>query len=148
MNNKIKFVLLGLAVLPMSAFAQSTYENINTQQQATTDSSTATVSASELESAAGMTPEEKAYRDKFVADLQATGQKINENAEVWEQETSKRGYPKKKTVQEKANLVDHYIFLLSTQLSDSRLNRFIDKQKVQDKITYWQNYRQALNKLM
>jgi hypothetical protein len=34
-----------------------------------------------------MTPEEKAYRDKFVADLQATGQKINENAEVWEQET-------------------------------------------------------------
>ena len=148
MNNKIKFVLLGLAVLPMSAFAQSTYENINTQQQATTDSSTATVSASELESAAGMTPEEKAYRDKFVADLQATGQKINENAEVWEQETAKRGYPKKKTVQETANLVDHYIFLLSTQLSDSRLNRFIDKQKVQDKITYWQNYRQALNKLM
>jgi hypothetical protein len=61
---------------------------------------------------------------------------------------AKRGYPKKKTVQEKANLVDHYIFLLSTQLSDSRLNRFIDKQKVQDKITYWQNYRQALNKLM
>jgi hypothetical protein len=35
MNNKIKLVLLGLAVLPMSAFAQSTYENINTQQQAT-----------------------------------------------------------------------------------------------------------------
>ncbi len=146
--SKIKLALLALLALPMSVSAQSTYEHINALQQDTISSSKATVSASELESAEGMTPEEKAYRNKFISDLQATGQKINENAEVWEQETAKRGYPKKKTVQGKARLVDHYLFLLSTQLSDSRLNRFIDKQKVQDKITYWQNYRQALNRLM
>jgi flagellar biosynthesis chaperone FliJ len=146
--DKIKLAIFTLLALPMSVSAQSTYEHISALPQDTIISSPNTVSASELESAAGLTSEEKAYRDRFISDLQTTGQKINENAEVWQQETAKRGYPKKKTVQEKARLVDHYIFLLSTQLSDSRLNRFIDKQKVQNKITYWQNYRQALNKLM
>ncbi len=146
--SKIKLVFFVLFAFSLSVSAQSTYERVNALQQDTINSYKATVSASELESAAKMTPEEKAYRDQFVSDLQATGRKINENAQVWEQETAKRGYPKKKTVREKAHLVDHYIFLLSTQLSDSRLNRFIDKQKVQDKITYWQNYRQALDRLM
>lgn len=142
----MKKVLIALTALAMplavSAQSVSTVEDLGqTDQQKT-------VSASELEATASMTPEEKAYRDNFVKDLEEAGKKINENAEVWAEETARRGYPKKKTVKEKAELVDHYIFLLSTQLSDSRLNRFIDKQKVQDKITYWQNYREQLNKLM
>lgn len=64
------------------------------------------------------------------------------------QETAKRGYPKKKTVKEKAELVDHYIFLLSTQLSDSLLNRFLDKEKAEQKLIFWQNYRQSLERLL
>lgn len=134
------------AFMPMGAMAQSTYESI--QNDGLTAQKQGTVSAEDLASMANMTAEEKAYRQQFLKDLEETGQKINENAEQWAQETAKRGYPKKKTVKAKAELVDHYVFLLSTQLSDSRLNRFIDKEKVQDKITYWKNYREKLESLM
>lgn len=135
-----------LAIMPLAAMAQSTYENINSD--GSTVKQQASVSLDDLTSTSEMTEEEKSYREKFLADLKATGEKINENADQWAAETAKNGYPKKKTVKAKAELVDHYIFLLSTQLSDSRLNRFIDKAKVQDKITYWQNYRKNLEKLM
>lgn len=143
---KMIFTLALAAFLPLCATAQSTYENIQSEGQ--TAQKQGTVSADDLASMANMTAEEKAYRQQFLKDLEETGQKINENAEQWAQETAKRGYPKKKTVKAKAELVDHYVFLLSTQLSDSRLNRFIDKEKVQDKITYWKNYREKLNSLM
>ncbi len=135
----LKMTIVALAFFPFAAMAQSV-GNSSLQQ--------GTVSLSELSSMTDLTDEEKAYCESFVQDLQNTADKINENSEVWEQETAKRGYPKKKTVKEKASLVDHYIFLLSTQLSDSRLNRFIDKDKVQDKLTFWQNYRESLEKLL
>ena len=125
---------MALAMLPVAAFAQSIYEPIGgTGSQA---EQKAGISVDELLAAGKETAEEKAYRENFVADLQATARKIDQ----WARETAKRGYPKKKTAREKAKLVEHYVFLLNTQLSDSRLNRFVDKQKVQEKITYWQNY--------
>ncbi len=135
----LKNAIVAIALFPFAAMAQSVGSS-STQQ--------ATISMSELSDIANLTEEEKAYYEDFKQDLQNTAEKINENSEVWAQETAKRGYPKKKTVKEKASLVDHYIFLLNTQLSDSRLNRFIDKEKVQDKLTYWQNYRESLEKLM
>lgn len=129
---------MALAMLPVAAFAQSTYEPIGgTGSQA---EQKAGISVDELLAAGKETAEEKAYRENFVADLQATARKINANSDQWAREIAKRGYPKKKTAREKAKLVEHYVFLLNTQLSDSRLNRFVDKQKVQEKITYWQNY--------
>ena len=129
---------MALAMLPVAAFAQSTYEpigGIGSQAE-----QKAGISVDELLAAGKETAEEKACRENFVADLQATARKINANSDQWARETAKRGYPKKKTAREKAKLVEHYVFLLNTQLSDSRLNRFVDKQKVQEKITYWQNY--------
>lgn len=136
----LKMTIVALALFPFVAMAQSVDDNSSLQQ--------ATISLSELSSMADLTAEEKEYCENFKQDLQNTAEKINENSEVWASETAKRGYPKKKTVKEKASLVDHYIFLLSTQLSDSRLNRFIDKDKVQEKLTFWQNYRESLEKLL
>lgn len=132
------------ATLPLATSAQSTYENIEAENTLRQD----TVCVAELEAMNKMTAEDKAYRESFLKDLENTGNKINENAAQWAQEKAKRGYPKKKTVKAKAALVDHYIDLLNTQLNDKRLNRFIDRKKVQDKIDYWRNYRQNLNKLM
>ena len=132
------------ATLPLATSAQSTYENIETENTLRQD----TVCVAELEAMNKMTAEDKAYRESFLKDLENTGNKINENAAQWAQEKAKRGYPKKKTVKAKAALIDHYIDLLNIQLNDKRLNRFIDRKKVQDKIDYWRNYRQNLNKLM
>lgn len=143
----MKKILLTVALavtLPLATSAQSTYENIETENTLRQD----TVCVAELEAMNKMTAEDKAYRESFLKDLENTGNKINENAAQWAQEKAKRGYPKKKTVKAKAALVDHYIDLLNTQLNDKRLNRFIDRKKVQDKIDYWRNYRQNLNKLM
>lgn len=142
---KKMLLTVALAVtLPLATSAQSTYENIETENTLRQD----TVCVAELEAMNKMTAEDKAYRESFLKDLENTGNKINENAAQWAQEKAKRGYPKKKTVKAKAALVDHYIDLLNIQLNDKRLNRFIDRKKVQDKIDYWRNYRQNLNKLM
>lgn len=142
---KKMLLTVALAVtLPLATSAQSTYENIETENTLRQD----TVCVAELEAMNKMTAEDKAYRESFLKDLENTGNKINENAAQWAQEKAKRGYPKKKTVKAKAVLVDHYIDLLNIQLNDKRLNRFIDRKKVQDKIDYWRNYRQNLNKLM
>lgn len=141
---KVLVIALAAMVLPLTAAAQSSYEEIND----TAKMQQHVVSINDLLAATQETAADKAYRESFTKDLTATAQKINENATQWAAETAKRGYPKKKTVKAKAELVDHYVFLLGTQLSDSRLNRFIDKAKVQDKITYWKNYREQLNKLM
>lgn len=141
---KKMLLTVALAVtLPLATSAQSTYENIETENTLRQDTCVA-----ELEAMNKMTAEDKAYRESFLKDLENTGNKINENAAQWAQEKAKRGYPKKKTVKAKAALVDHYIDLLNIQLNDKRLNRFIDRKKVQDKIDYWRNYRQNLNKLM
>lgn len=141
---KILLTVALAATLPLATSAQSTYENIEAENTLRQD----TVCVAELEAMNKMTAEDKAYRESFLKDLENTGNKINENAAQWAQEKAKRGYPKKKTVKAKAALVDHYIDLLNIQLNDKRLNRFIDRKKVQDKIDYWRNYRQNLNKLM
>jgi len=56
--SKIKLVFFVLFAFSLSVSAQSTYERVNALQQDTINSYKATVSASELESAAKMTPEE------------------------------------------------------------------------------------------
>ena len=94
----LKMTILALAFFPFVAMAQSV-DNSTLQQ--------ATISLSELSSLTDLTDEEKEYYENFLQDLQNTGEKINENSDVWAQETAKRGYPKKKTVREKASLVDH-----------------------------------------
>lgn len=135
---QFRFFVIAMAFMPFAAVAQSV-DNSALQQN--------TISLSELQTSQ-LTEEEKAYLEDFKADLQNTAAKINENADQWAQETAKRGYPKKKTVKEKAELVDHYIFLLSTQLSDSLLNHFLDKEKAEQKLIFWQNYRQSLERLL
>ncbi len=141
---EILYLVIIALLMPLMASAQSSNDVIDLDLDILTDS----ISASDLAKLGNLSAEDKAYRSKFLKDLKTTGQKINEISEVWSQETAKRGYPKKKTVKAKAALIDHYIFLMSTQLSDARLNRVIDKKKVQDKILYWQNYRTNIEKLM
>ena len=138
---KILYLVIIALLMPLMASAQSSNDVIDLDLDILTDS----ISASDLAKLGNLSAEDKAYRSKFLKDFKTTGQKINE---ISSQETAKRGYPKKKTVKAKAALIDHYIFLMSTQLSDARLNRVIDKKKVQDKILYWQNYRTNIEKLM
>lgn len=133
-----KFLVIAMALMPLTTLAQAIDDSATRQN---------TISLAELRTGQ-LTEEEKAYLQDFMADLQNTADKINKNADQWAEETAKRGYPKKKTVKEKAELVDHYIFLLSTQLSDSTLNRFLDKEKVQQKLLFWQNYRESLERLL
>lgn len=133
-----KFLVIAMALMPLTTLAQAIDDSATRQN---------TISLSELRTGQ-LTEEEKAYLQDFMADLQNTADKINKNADQWAEETAKRGYPKKKTVKEKAELVDHYIFLLSTQLSDSTLNRFLDKEKAQQKLLFWQNYRESLERLL
>lgn len=134
----IQIFIAAMAFMPLAAMAQSV-DNTDIQQN--------TVSLTELLTSQP-TEEEKAYLENFKADLANTAAMIEENADKWAQETAKRGYPKKSTVKEKAELVDHYIFLLNTQLSDSTLNRFLDRDKAEQKLEFWQNYRQSLERLL
>lgn len=132
------------AVMPVAASAQSSYEAIDS----TSTSEQPAQNSISLDELTSLTPEDKAYVDSFNIQLQKAGDEINTISAQWDAEKAKRGYPKKKTVKAKAAAVDAYVALLRQQLSDIRLNRFVDKDKVQSKIDYWEDYRVKLNKLM
>ena len=60
----------------------------------------------------------------------------------------KRGYPKKKTVQAKMELVSQYIYLLKQERDTPDLNQNLDVQKVNDKINLWQSQLDGLANLL
>lgn len=60
----------------------------------------------------------------------------------------KRGYPKKKTVQRKIELVSQYIDLLKQQRDTPDLNQNLDTEKVNSKISMWQSQLDGLTALL
>ncbi|MBQ7421283.1 MAG: hypothetical protein IJV27_03980 [Prevotella sp.] len=123
MKMKILIFVCALISAPVSLSAQSIYEPV---ENLSIDS----------------------YYQEWLADYEETGRKINDISETYQKEVDKRGYPKKKTVKAKIELVDHYVQLLQTQLTDTRLNQNLDTQKVQDKITLWQGQLTDLQALL
>ena len=66
----------------------------------------------------------------------------------YQREIDKRGYPKKKTVQAKMELVSQYIYLLKQERDTPDLNQNLDVQKVNDKINLWQSQLDGLANLL
>lgn len=89
-----------------------------------------------------------AYYQQWYTDYEQTGIKINDISAIYEQQVAKRGYPKKKTVKVKMELIEHYVQLLQNQLVDPRLNKDVDKEKIQRKIDEWQTQYVMLKALM
>lgn len=76
------------------------------------------------------------------------GRKINDISAQYQREIDKRGYPKKKTVQAKMELVSQYIYLLKQERDTPELNQNLDVQKVNDKISLWQSQLDGLANLL
>ena len=131
---KLTIIAAALLMPAVACTAQSSYENI---------SDTAQVATSNIENLSI-----DSYYQQWLSQYEDVGQKINDISEQYQKEVDKRGYPKKKTVQQKITLVEQYIKLLQEELSDSRLNQNLDTKKVQDKITLWQDQLAALNNLL
>lgn len=131
---KLTIIAAALLMPAVACTAQSSYENISDTPQTAT-SSTENLSID-------------SYYQQWLSQYEDVGQKINDISEQYQKEVDKRGYPKKKTVQQKITLVEQYIKLLQEELSDSRLNQNLDTKKVQDKITLWQDQLAALNNLL
>lgn len=131
---KLTIIAAALLMPAVACTAQSSYENISdTAQVATSNTENLSIDS---------------YYQQWLSQYEYVGQKINDISEQYQKEVDKRGYPKKKTVQQKITLVEQYIKLLQEELSDSRLNQNLDTKKVQDKITLWQDQLAALNNLL
>ncbi|MDD6540707.1 MAG: hypothetical protein SO442_00700 [Prevotella sp.] len=131
---KLTIIAAALLMPAVACTAQSSYENISdTAQVATSNTENLSIDS---------------YYQQWLSQYEDVGQKINDISEQYQKEVDKRGYPKKKTVQQKITLVEQYIKLLQEELSDSRLNQNLDTKKVQDKITLWQDQLAALNNLL
>lgn len=131
---KLTIIAAVLLMPAVACTAQSSYENISdTAQVATSNTENLSIDS---------------YYQQWLSQYEDVGQKINDISEQYQKEVDKRGYPKKKTVQQKITLVEQYIKLLQEELSDSRLNQNLDTKKVQDKITLWQDQLAALNNLL
>ena len=131
---KLTIIAAALLMSAVACTAQSSYENISdTAQVATSNTENLSIDS---------------YYQQWLSQYEDVGQKINDISEQYQKEVDKRGYPKKKTVQQKITLVEQYIKLLQEELSDSRLNQNLDTKKVQDKITLWQDQLAALNNLL
>ena len=86
---------------------------------------------------------------KWQSQYEQVGNEINDVAAQIDQETAKRGYPKKKTVKQKIALVDQYIQLLEYERDNpSVFPMDLDKGKINRKITEWQNHLDGLNRLV
>ena len=134
MMKKLTMIAAALLMPAVACTAQSSYENISdTAQVATSNTENLSIDS---------------YYQQWLSQYEDVGQKINDISEQYQKEVDKRGYPKKKTVQQKITLVEQYIKLLQEELSDSRLNQNLDTKKVQDKITLWQDQLAALNNLL
>lgn len=86
---------------------------------------------------------------KWQSQYEQVGNEINDVAAQIDQETAKRGYPKKKTVKQKIALVEQYIQLLEYERDNpSVFPMDLDKGKINRKITEWQNHLDGLNRLV
>ena len=86
---------------------------------------------------------------KWQQKYEEVGTEINDVAAQIDQETAKRGYPKKKTVKQKIALVEQYIQLLEYERDNPSIFPMdLDKGKIERKIAQWQEHLDGLNKLV
>ena len=86
---------------------------------------------------------------KWQSKYEEVGTEINDVAAQIDQETAKRGYPKKKTVKQKIALVEQYIQLLEYERDNQSIFPMdLDKGKIERKIAQWQEHLDGLNKLV
>ena len=127
-----KLLVIALMALPMMSMAQSSYEQIG-------ESASITQFENKQNSAA--------YQ-QWLSQYEECGQRINDISEQYQREVDKRGYPKKKTVKAKMALVNQYISLLQQQRDSPELNQGVDIDKVNSKITMWQEQLEGLAALL
>ena len=127
-----KLLVIALLALPMMGMAQSRYEEVN-------DSTPKT----KLENM-----KVNAAYQQWLGQYEEVGRKINDISEQYQREVDKRGYPKKKTVQRKIELVSQYIHLLKQQRDTPDLNQNLDTEKINSKISMWQSQLDGLTALL
>ena len=127
-----KLLVMALIALPTMVMAQSTYEPVGSSDNKTP-------------------PENKTVNpvyQQWLSQYVEVGRKINDISAQYQREIDKRGYPKKKTVQAKMELVSQYIYLLKQERDTPELNQNLDVQKVNDKISLWQSQLDGLANLL
>lgn len=127
-----KLLVMALIALPTMVMAQSTYEPVGSSDNKTP-----------LENKT-VNPVYQQWLSQYVE----VGRKINDISAQYQREIDKRGYPKKKTVQAKMELVSQYIYLLKQERDTPELNQNLDVQKVNDKIGLWQSQLDGLANLL
>ena len=127
-----KLLVIALMALPMMGMAQSSYEQKS-------DSANTTQFENKQNSAA--------YQ-QWLRQYEECCRQINTISEQYQREVEKRGYPKKKTVKAKIALVNQYIGLLQQQRDSPELNQGVDLDKVNSKITMWQEQLAGLTALL
>lgn len=127
-----KLLVIALMAFPMMGMAQSSYEQKS-------DSANTTQFENKQNSAA--------YQ-QWLSQYEECGRQINTISEQYQCEVEKRGYPKKKTVKAKIALVNQYIGLLQQQRDSPELNQGVDLDKVNSKITMWQEQLAGLTALL
>lgn len=127
-----KLLVMALIALPTMVMAQSTYEPVGSSDNKTL-----------LENKT-VNPVYQQWLSQYVE----VGRKINNISAQYQREIDKRGYPKKKTVQAKMELVSQYIYLLKQERDTPELNQNLDVQKVNDKISLWQSQLDGLANLL
>ena len=126
-----KLLVIALIAFPMMGMAQSSYEQKS-------DSANTT----QFEN------KQIALLPASVSQYEECGRQINTISEQYQREVEKRGYPKKKTVKAKIALVNQYIGLLQQQRDSPELNQGVDLDKVNSKITMWQEQLAGLTALL
>ena len=127
-----RLLFVALIAFPMMSMAQSRYEEVN--------DSTPKAKLENMKVNA-------AYQ-QWLGQYEEVGRKINDISEQYQREVDKRGYPKKKTVQRKIELVSQYIDLLKQQRDTPDLNQNLDTEKVNSKILMWQSQLDGLTALL
>lgn len=127
-----RLLFVALIAFPMMSMAQSRYEEVN--------DSTPKAKLENMKVNA-------AYQ-QWLGQYEEVGRKINDISEQYQREVDKCGYPKKKTVQRKIELVSQYIDLLKQQRDTPDLNQNIDTEKVNSKISMWQSQLDGLTALL
>ena len=127
-----RLLFVALIAFPMMGMAQSGYEEVN-------DSTPKT----KLENM-----KINAAYQQWLGQYEEVGRKINDISEQYQREVDKRGYPKKKTVQRKIELVSQYIDLLKQQRDTPDLNQNLDTEKLNSKISMWQSQLDGLTALL
>ena len=127
-----RLLFVALIAFPMMGMAQSGYEEVN--------DSTPKAKLENMKVNA-------AYQ-QWLGQYEEVGRKINDISEQYQREVDKRGYPKKKTVQRKIELVSQYIDLLKQQRDTPDLNQNLDTKKVNSKISMWQSQLDGLTALL